>query len=60
MQVRNDNPYMSDFNFAVDSVFNNVEVKKADVIPVIPNAFLLLDGSYFLLLDGTNLLLLGT
>lgn len=60
MQARNDQPYISDFNFGVDSVFNNVEVKKADVIPVIPNAFLLLDTTYFLLLDGTNFLLLGT
>lgn len=60
MQARNDNPYISDFNFGVDSVFNNVEVKKANTIPVIPNAFLLLDGTYFLLLDGSNFLLLGT
>ena len=60
MQARNDNPNISNFNFGVDSVFNNVEVRKADVIPVINNAFLLLDTTYFLLLDGTNFLLLGT
>lgn len=60
MQARNDQPYLDNFNFGVDSVFNNVEVKKADTIPVVNNAFLLLDTSFFLLLDGTNFLLLGT
>lgn len=60
MQARNENPYIENFNFGVDSVFNNVEVKKANSAPVINNAFLLLNGSYFLLLDGTNFLLLGT
>lgn len=60
MQARNDNPYVNDFNFGVDSVFNSVEAKKANTIPVINNAFLLLDGTFFMLLDGTNFLLLGT
>lgn len=32
----------------------------ADVVPIFPNAFLLLDTEFFFLLDGTNLLLLGT
>ena len=60
MLHRNDQPYESDFNFGVDSVFNNVAVIKADVIPILPNAFLLLDSEFFNLLDGTNMILLGT
>jgi hypothetical protein len=60
MLPRNDNPYLSNFKFGIDSVFNNVEVKKSNSAPVITNAFLLLDNSHFLLLDGTNFLLLGT
>jgi hypothetical protein len=60
MRSHNDQPFLSDFNFGIDSVFNNTKVMRSDVVPVIPNAFLLLDGEYFFLLDGTNLLLLGT
>ena len=60
MLPRNDQPYKSGFNFSVDSVFNNVQIIKADTIPILPNEFLLLDGEPFLLLDGTNFLLLGT
>lgn len=60
MLPRNDQPYMVDFNFGVDSVMNNVQVMKADVIPIIPNQFLLLDSEFFMLLDGSNFLLLGT
>lgn len=60
MLTRNDQPYLDGFNFSVDSVFNNVQVIKADTTPILPNEFLLLDGSPFLLLDGTFFLLLGT
>jgi hypothetical protein len=60
MLTRNDQPYLDNFNFGVDSVFNNISVEAADVIPILPNQFLLLDTEFFLLLDGTNLLLLGT
>jgi hypothetical protein len=59
MLSRNDQPNINGFNFGTDSVLNNIQVMKADIIPVIPNAFLLLDGTDFLLLDGTELLLLG-
>ncbi len=59
MLSRNDQPYKSTFNFGTDSVFNNVQVIKADVVPILPNQFLLLDTEFFLLLDGTNMLLLG-
>ncbi len=60
MLSRNDQPYGDSFNFAVDSVFNNVEVMKAASTPILPNNFLLLNGMNFALLDGSNLLLLGT
>ena len=62
MLARNDQPYMADFNLGVDSVFNNVQVIKANTIPILPNQFLLLDSplDFFLILDGTDLLLLGT
>jgi hypothetical protein len=58
MLSRNDNPYTSfDYNFAVDSVFNNIRAGNSGMVS---NEFLLLDGEQFLLLDGTNFLLLGT
>lgn len=60
MQYHNDQPNITNFNFGVDSVFNNIEVQKADITPILPNSFLLLDGEFFNLLDGTQLLLLGT
>lgn len=60
MLTRNDQPFQADFNFANDSVFNTVQKIPASSSPVLPNRFLLLDGTDFLLLDGTNLLLLGT
>ena len=62
MQTRNDQPDITNFNFGVDSTFNNVQVIKADIIPILPNAFLLLDSplDFLLLLDGTQMLLLGT
>jgi len=62
MLSRNDQPYLDGFNFGMDSVFNNVQVTKADVTPILPNAFLLLDSpmDFLLLLDGSNFLLLGT
>lgn len=62
MQHRNDQPNIDNFNFAVNSVFNNLQVEKANTIPILPNQFLLLDSplDFFLLLDGTDLLLLGT
>lgn len=60
MLTRNDQPLMDSFNFATDSVFNNVQVIKADVVPILPNDFLLLDSEFFFLLDGTQFLLLGT
>jgi hypothetical protein len=60
MRSHNDQPFTDNFNFGVDSVFNNIQVVRADVIPILPNEFLLLDGEPFLLLDGTNFLLLGT
>ena len=58
MQSRNDNPNISHFNFALDSVFNTVEDSVGSVSPPISNAFLLLNNSFFKLLDGTNFLLL--
>jgi hypothetical protein len=60
MLTRNDQPYLDSFNFGVDSVFNNVQVTKSDVVPILPNEFLLLDTEFFFLLDGTQFLLLGT
>jgi predicted PurR-regulated permease PerM len=60
MQSRNDQPNINNFNFAINSVFNNIQMGIADVVPILPNAFLLLDDTFFFLLDGTNLLLLGT
>jgi hypothetical protein len=60
MLTRNDQPYMTDFNFGVDSVMNNVQVIKSETIPILPNQFLLLDTEFFLLLDGENFELLGS
>lgn len=60
MLSRNDQPYLYNFNFGVDSTFNNVPTVKANVIPILPNQFLLLDSEFFMLLDGENFLLLGT
>lgn len=62
MQTRNDQPDINNFNFGVDSVFNNIQVMKADVVPILPNSFLLLDSplDFLLLLDGSQFLLLGT
>lgn len=60
MLVRNDQPYGALFNFGPDSVFNNVQVMKASVVPILNNQFLLLDTEFFLLLDGENFLLLGS
>lgn len=60
MLSRNDQPNINNFNFGVNSVFNNIEVGIADIVPIIPNAFLLLDNSFFFLLDGSQFLLLGT
>lgn len=60
MQSRNDQPNINNFNFAVNSVFNNYFIEKANVTPILPNDFLLLDGEFFFLLDGTQFLLLGT
>ena len=60
MLTRNDQPFLSDFNFGVDSIFNNPYVMKSETIPILPNAFLLLDTEYLFLLDGSNFLLLGT
>jgi hypothetical protein len=59
MRSRDDQPNINAFNFGVDSVFNNISVIAADIIPILPNEFLLLDTTNFLLLDGTELLLLG-
>lgn len=49
------------YNFATDSVFNNIQVEIANTTPILPNDFLLLPSplDFFLLLDGTNLLTLG-
>lgn len=60
MLSRNDQPYLDAFNFGVDSVFNNVQVVQAEVVPILPNQFLLLDTEFFFLLDGSSFLLLGT
>lgn len=50
--------FQPNFNFAVDSVFTQIDHElKAPFPPVVGN-FLLLDNSNFLLLDGTNLTLL--
>jgi len=59
MQARNDQPNIDGFNFGVNSVFNSTNVEKADITPVVPNQFLLLDTEFFFLLDGTQFLLLG-
>lgn len=59
MLARNDQPYMGSFNFATDSIFNNMSDKNATTIPILQNDFLLLDMSFFLLLDGTPMLTLG-
>lgn len=57
MLSRNDNPYTKfDYNFSVDSVFNNVIGNDSGIVS---NEFLLLDSEQFLLLNGTNFLLLG-
>lgn len=52
---------MANFNFSVDSVFNSVPTVMADITPILPNAFLLLESpiSFFLMLSGAQLLLLG-
>lgn len=62
MQTRNDQPNVPNFNFFSDSVFNNLQMIPANMIPILPNSFLLLDNplDFFLLLDGSQLLLLGT
>lgn len=60
MLSRNDQPNIRNFNFAVDSVFNNVSEYPNSTTPILPNKFLLLDGEDFNLLDGTNFLLLGS
>lgn len=62
MLTRNDQPFGYEFNFGIDSVFNNIQTMKANSIPILPNAFLLLDSplDFFLLLEGSQLLLLGT
>lgn len=58
MLSRNDNPYtLFDFNFAVDSVFNN---QRAGNSGIVSNEFLLLDTEVFALLDGSDFLLLGS
>jgi hypothetical protein len=59
MQARNDQPNINAFNFGVNSVFNNIQVEKADITPIVPNQFLLLDTEFFNLLDGSQFLLLG-
>lgn len=63
MLTRNDQPLglplsfatNANFNFAVDSIFNNVIEGNSGIMP---NEFLLLDGEMFNLLDGTEFLLL--
>jgi hypothetical protein len=60
MLSRNDQPYMANFNFATDSVINNVATVDNDNNNVLANKFLFLDTEEFLLLSGANLLLLGT
>jgi len=59
MLSRNDQPNIYNFNFGVDSVFNNVQEMPTTSLPPMNNFFLLLDGTNFHLLDGENLLLLG-
>jgi hypothetical protein len=59
MQSRNDQPNIANFNFAVDSVFNNVAESPA-FTPILPNQFLLMNGMPLTLLDGEFFLLLGT
>lgn len=60
MLTRHDSPYKDSFNFATDSVFNNMEAHNNAMVPITPNEFLLLDTEFFFLLEGDNLLLLGT
>ena len=67
MLARNEQPIGYTLNFAVENNFNfaidNLFVLGAEAGGggiVVPNAFLLLNGSNFLLLDGTDFLLLGS
>jgi hypothetical protein len=62
MQIHDDQPNIPMFNFATDSVFNNIQMGIANTVPILPNDFLLLPNplDFFLLLTGENLLLLGT
>lgn len=59
MLSRNDQPYLDNFNFGMNSVFNSIQVVKANTIPILPNQFLLLNTEFLMLLDGSNFLLLG-
>lgn len=58
MLSHNDAPPFKNFNFSVDSVFNNPSTSGGQVEPFPPDIFLLLDSNEFLLLDGSNFLLL--
>lgn len=60
MQVRNDQPNIPNFNFTIDSVFNNQAEYPNQHTPILPNRFLLLNTMDFFLLNGSNFLLLGT
>jgi hypothetical protein len=57
MLTRHDQPNIPNFNFATDSVFNNIQMIPADSIPIVQDYFLLSDGTNFLLSDGSDLLL---
>ncbi len=59
MLARNDQPNINGFNFAVNSIFNNPMVETANITPILPNDFLLLDTEFFFLLNGSQFLLLG-
>lgn len=62
MPALNDQPLGYAFNFAVDNLFIESFLVKANATPILPNSFLLLDSplDLFLLLTGEELLLLGT
>lgn len=58
MLSHNDQPYIKNFNFLIDSVFF-IKSGMNNFVPPSESDFLLLDGTNLLLLDGTDFELLG-
>ncbi len=57
MLTRNDQPNIPDYNFATDSVFNNLQMIPANTIPILDDYLLITDGTNLNLTDGTGMLL---